>query len=40
MLLSIQKYYLILKIILEIGDVTLENMNLGGAKTKVTQIKR
>lgn len=33
-------FYLILTIILEVGDVTLENLNLGEAKTKVTQIKR
>lgn len=32
--------HLILTIILEVGDVTLENLNLGEAKTKATQIKR
>lgn len=31
--------HLILTIILEVGNVTLENLNLGEAKTKVTQIE-
>lgn len=36
---TLQLFHLTFIIILEVGDVTLENLNPGEAKTKVTQIK-